>query len=75
MTGNSIGKLFSITVFGESHGKCIGVVVDGCPAGLALTEKDIQAEVDKRRPAGNVAATARAEDNRVEILSILLERH
>ncbi|MEM3088566.1 MAG: chorismate synthase, partial [Candidatus Bathyarchaeia archaeon] len=50
MSSNSFGKLFVITSFGESHGKCVGVVVDGCPAGLRLTEADIQAELDKRRP-------------------------
>lgn len=73
LTGNSIGRLFTLTVFGESHGKCIGVVVGGCPAGLALAEADIQAEVDKRRPGKNGAATARAEKDRVEILSGTLD--
>ena len=66
---NSIGKLFTITSFGESHGKCVGVIVDGCPAGLALTEADIQKEADKRRPGGSVAATSRKEKDRVEVLS------
>ena len=56
--GNSIGKLFTITGFGESHGKCVGIIVDGCPAGLPLTEADIQQEADKRRPGGSVATFA-----------------
>jgi len=67
--GNSLGKLFTITTFGESHGSCVGVVIDGCPAGLPLTEKDIQREADKRKPAADAASTARAEDDQVEIVS------
>src|SRR3990172_191249 len=66
---NTLGKLFTITSFGESHGKCVGVVIDGCPAGLPLTLEDIQKEVDKRRPGGSVASTTRAEEDKVEILS------
>lgn len=66
---NSIGKLFTVTSYGESHGKCIGVIVDGCPAGLAIAETDIQNEVDKRRPGESPAATDRREKDRVEILS------
>lgn len=69
---NSIGKIFTVTVFGESHGKCIGAVVDGCPAGLALTEADIQIDVDRRRSGASIASTARAEEDRVEILSGVL---
>ena len=67
--GNSIGKIFTITSFGESHGNCVGVVIDGCPVGLPVTEGDIQREVDRRRPGVGAAATARAEADRVEILS------
>ena len=67
--GNSIGKIFTITSFGESHGNCVGIIIDGCPAGLAITLEDIQREVDKRRPGVWVAATARAEEDKVEILS------
>ena len=48
--GNSLGKLFTVTSFGESHGRCVGIIMDGCPAGLPITEEDIQQEVDKRRP-------------------------
>jgi chorismate synthase len=66
---NSIGRLFTVTSFGESHGKCVGVVVDGCPAGLRLAAADIQAELDRRRASGGPAATTRREKDRVEILS------
>jgi len=68
---NSFGKLFNITSFGESHGRCVAVTIDGCPAGLPLTEKDIQREVDKRKPT-NPIATTRAEEEKVEILSGIL---
>ncbi|MEM1539719.1 MAG: chorismate synthase [Candidatus Bathyarchaeia archaeon] len=73
MAGNSIGKDFVVTCFGESHGKCIGVVVDGCPAGLPLTEKDIQAELDKRVPPKPEIVSARVEKDTVEILSGVFE--
>jgi len=66
---NSLGKLFTITSFGESHGRCVGVVIDGCPAGLAITEKDIQQEVDKRKPGIGVITTRRTEADKVEIMS------
>ena len=69
--GNSFGKLFRITSFGESHGSCIGVTIDGCPAGLAVSEKDIQREIDKRKPTSPIATT-RAEEEKVEILSGIL---
>ncbi len=72
--GNSLGKLFTITSFGESHGRCVGIVIDGCPAGLALTETDIQREVDKRRP-GAAGTTRRAEEDKVEILSGVFNGH
>ena len=67
--GNSLGKFFTITSFGESHGRCVGVVIDGCPAGLHITEEDIQGAVDKRKPGAGVAATTRVEEDKVEILS------
>lgn len=66
---NSLGKLFAITSFGESHGRCLGVVIDGCPAGLDVSEEDIQKELDKRKSGGGVVATARAEEDKVQILS------
>ncbi len=69
MEGNSIGKEFVITCFGESHGRCVGVIVDGCPAGLPLSEKDIQKELDKRIPPKPEIVSARKEKDIVEILS------
>ena len=67
--GNSLGKKFVITSFGESHGRCIGIVIDGCPAGLAITEKDIQIELDNRKPGNAISSTKRAEEDKVDILS------
>jgi chorismate synthase len=67
--GNTLGKNFKITSFGESHGKCVGIVIDGCPSGLPLTEKDIQSELDKRKPDREIASTKRAEEDKVDILS------
>jgi len=72
---NSLGKLFTITSFGESHGRCVGVIIDGCPAGLSLSEGDIQKEVDKRRPGAITAATSRAEEDKVEVLSGIFNGH
>ncbi len=66
---NSLGKLFTITSFGESHGRCVGVIIDGCPPGLPITEKDIQREVNKRKPGVSIADTKRVEEDKVEILS------
>jgi chorismate synthase len=66
---NSLGKLFTITSFGESHGRCVGAIIDGCPAGLAITKEDIQRDLDRRRPGESIAVTTRAEADRVEILS------
>jgi chorismate synthase len=71
---NSIGKMFTITSFGESHGRCIGVVIDGCPAGLPVSEEDIQKEVDRRKPTSPIATT-RAEEEKVEVLSGILDSH
>lgn len=70
---NSFGLVFRITGFGESHGRCVGVVVDGCPAGLPLITEDIQKEVDKRKPAALAGGTARAEEDVVEVLSGIFE--
>jgi len=69
LEGNSIGKEFVVTCFGESHGRCVGVVVDGCPAGLPLSEQDIQKELDKRIPPKPEIVSARREKDIVEILS------
>jgi len=72
--GNTLGKLFTITCFGESHGDCMAVVVDGCPTGLPLDEADIQQEADKRRP-GTAGTTERREPDRVEIISGVHDGH
>ncbi len=69
MAGNSFGTAFRITTWGESHGRGVGVVVDGCPAGLALSEEDVQVELDRRRPGQSSVSTPRREEDRVEILS------
>jgi len=70
---NSFGKRFVFTTFGESHGKALGCIVDGVPAGLKIDEKFIQAELDRRKPGQNEFATARKEGDRVEILSGVFE--
>ena len=69
LTGNSIGQRLVLTSFGESHGKCVGSVLDGCPAGLELEEKDIQKMLDLRRPGQSLVSTQRKEADTVEILS------
>jgi len=73
MSGNTLGTLFCVTSFGESHGPAIGCVVDGCPPGLALAEADIQVELDRRKPGQSRYVTQRREDDRVEILSGVFE--
>ena len=69
MSGNTFGKIFSVTTFGESHGIAIGGVIDGCPPGLALTEDDLQIDLDRRKPGTSRYTTARREDDEVQILS------
>lgn len=69
MGGSIFGKIFRISSFGESHGKALGVVVDGCPAGLSLSEADIQPYLERRRPGKNLKMTLRKEEDQVEILS------
>ena len=73
MAGNTFGLLFTVTTFGESHGPALGCVVDGCPPGLALTEADIQVDLDRRRPGKSRHTTQRSEADRVEILSGVFE--
>jgi chorismate synthase len=73
MSGNSIGLNFTVTSFGESHGPAIGCVVDGCPPGLALTEADIQVDLDRRKPGTSRHVTQRRESDTVEILSGVFE--
>lgn len=73
MSGNTFGKLFSITSFGESHGPAIGCIVDGCPPGMSLTVEDIQLELDRRKPGTSRHVTQRRESDTVEILSGIFE--
>ena len=69
MAGSGFGTVFRITTWGESHGKALGVVVDGCPAGIPLSEEDITPYMNRRRPNGGVMSTQRNEEDKVEILS------
>lgn len=73
MSGNSIGKLFTVTSFGESHGLALGCIVDGCPPGLELTEADLQHDLDRRKPGQSRFTTQRREDDAVKILSGVFE--
>ncbi|MFO7581107.1 chorismate synthase [Guyparkeria sp.] len=73
MAGNTFGTLFRVTTFGESHGAALGAVVDGCPPGLALSEEDLQADLDRRRPGTSRHTTQRREPDRVRILSGVFE--
>ncbi|MCA9017363.1 MAG: chorismate synthase [Planctomycetaceae bacterium] len=73
MSGNTIGKLFCVTSFGESHGPAIGCIVDGCPPGMLLSESDIQPDLDRRRPGQSKFTTQRREPDQVRILSGVFE--
>jgi len=73
MTGNVLGERFLVASFGESHGRCVGVVIDGCPAGLPLSSEDIQPLLDLRRPGQSLVTTQRREEDRVELLSGVFE--
>jgi len=73
MSGNTIGRLFCVTTFGESHGPAIGAIVDGCPPGLPLTEDDLQRELDRRKPGTSRHTTQRREPDQVKILSGVFE--
>ncbi|MGD8591269.1 MAG: chorismate synthase [Gammaproteobacteria bacterium] len=73
MSGNTYGKLFTVTSFGESHGPAIGCVVDGCPPGLALTEADLQRDLNRRKPGQSRHTTQRREADEVHILSGVFE--
>ena len=73
MSGSIYGKHFQISTWGESHGKALGVVVDGCPAGISLCEEDIQKSLNRRKPGQNRYSTPRSEDDAVEILSGVFE--
>lgn len=73
MAGSTLGIIYRITTWGESHGAGLGVVVDGCPAGLPLTENDIQLYLDRRKPGQSLITTSRKEADAVEILSGIFE--
>lgn len=73
MSGNTLGKLFCVTSFGESHGPAIGCVVDGCPPGLPISAEEIQVELDRRKPGTSRHVTQRREPDEVEILSGVFE--
>ena len=73
MSGNTLGKLFTVTTFGESHGPALGCIVDGCPPGMALTEADIQNDLDRRKPGTSRHTTQRREADEVKILSGVFE--
>ncbi len=73
MSGNSIGSVFTVTTFGESHGLALGAVIDGCPPGLALSEADLQHDLDRRKPGQSRFTTQRREDDAVKILSGVFE--
>jgi chorismate synthase len=73
MAGNTIGKLFTVTSFGESHGPAIGCIVDGCPPGLEISSADLQPDLDRRKPGQSRYTTQRKEDDEVQILSGIFE--
>lgn len=73
MPGNTFGQLFRITTFGESHGGAVGVVVDGCPPGLAISEVDIQKDLDRRKPGQSTITSPRKEEDEISILSGMFE--
>jgi chorismate synthase len=73
MSGNTFGKSFRITTFGESHGAGVGVVIDGCPSGLELSEEDVQIELDRRKPGQSGVTTPRAEEDKIMIVSGVLD--
>lgn len=73
MAGNTFGRQFTVTTFGESHGGCVGCVVDGCPSGLRLSESDIQPDLDRRKPGQSAITTQRKEEDTIHILSGVFE--
>lgn len=73
MSGSVFGKVFTISTWGESHGKALGVVIDGCPAGIPLSEKDIQIDLDRRKPGSHLYSTQRKEKDTIQILSGVFE--
>ncbi|MGA0150665.1 MAG: chorismate synthase, partial [Luminiphilus sp.] len=73
MSGNTFGKLFTVTTFGESHGPALGCVIDGCPPGMALQAADLQRDMNRRKPGQSRYTTQRKEDDAVQILSGVFE--
>ena len=73
MSGNTYGKLFKVTTYGESHGKALGCIIDGCPPQLEISTEEIQTELNRRKPGQSDVTTQRKESDRVEILSGIFE--
>ncbi|MEK9623276.1 MAG: chorismate synthase, partial [Halieaceae bacterium] len=73
MSGNTFGKLFTVTTFGESHGEALGCIIDGCPPGLVLSASDLQPDLNRRKPGQSRYTTQRREDDEVDILSGVFE--
>ena len=73
MSGNTFGSLFRVTTFGESHGIAVGVIIDGCPAGLTIDEEKVQKDLDRRRPGQSKITTQRNEGDKVRFLSGIFE--
>jgi len=73
MSGNTFGELFKVTTFGESHGKALGCIIDGCPPNIELNESDIQQELNRRKPGQSNIVTQRKEPDTVEFLSGIFE--
>jgi chorismate synthase len=73
MSGSSFGKIFKITTCGESHGGAIGVIIEGCPPGLEITETEIQLELDRRKPGQSSITTPRKEEDTIHIMSGVFE--
>ena len=73
MSGNTYGKIFTVSTFGESHGTAMGCIIDGCPPNIAISETDIQHDLNRRRPGQSDVTTQRKEDDKVKILSGVFE--
>ena len=73
MSGNTYGNIFTVSTFGESHGTAMGCIIDGCPPNIAISETDIQHDLDRRRPGQSDVTTQRKEDDKVKILSGVFE--
>ena len=73
MAGNTIGQIFTLTTFGESHGPALGAIVDGCPPGIEISVEDLQLDLDRRRPGQSKYTTQRREKDQIQILSGVFE--